>query len=195
MMPLQIFCPSRLPSAVFQPPPRPHSAAPRRMRSSALSASRRFTLQLGRRRIHGGAAVRIERILNLSDISVFGKKYPSFSRRRLPQIPYPAFRYLTLNPRGLAWPATRNIGLGRARVKLFDGDLIECTVKAAFAILPTDIEHRRGCFVGGGRPSGFNVFGFLLREAQPADREPARGGRACNPLAGGNASKPAGQMR
>src|SRR5277367_2002624 len=58
----------------------PHSAAPRRMRSSAFSASRRFTLQLGGRRIHGRAAVRIERILHLSDISVFGKRYPSFSR-------------------------------------------------------------------------------------------------------------------
>jgi hypothetical protein len=48
--------------------------------------------------------------------------------RRLPQIPYPAFRYLTLNPRGLGWPATRKIGLGRARVKIIDGDSIECTV-------------------------------------------------------------------
>src|ERR1700761_4686495 len=79
MMPLQIFCGSRLPSAVFQPPPRPHSAQ-RRTHLSAFSASRRFTLQLGRRRIHGGAAVRIERILNLSGISVFGKRYRHFSR-------------------------------------------------------------------------------------------------------------------
>src|ERR1700677_1895420 len=77
MMSLQTFCGSGLPSAVFQPSPRPHSAAPC---SSTFSASRRFTLQLGGRRIHGGAAVPIERILNLSDISVFGKRYSSFSR-------------------------------------------------------------------------------------------------------------------
>ena len=48
---------------------------------------------------------------------------------RLPQIPYPAFRYLTLNPRGLAWPATRKIGHGC--VKIIDGDSIECTVTAS----------------------------------------------------------------
>jgi hypothetical protein len=64
---------SRIPAAAT-----PHSAVPRRMRSSTFSASRRFSLQLGERRIHGGAAVRIERILNLADFSVFGKRNPSF---------------------------------------------------------------------------------------------------------------------
>src|SRR5271156_993106 len=35
-----------------------------------------FTMQLSRRRFHRGAATHIERILNLTDNPVFGKKYP-----------------------------------------------------------------------------------------------------------------------
>jgi hypothetical protein len=127
MTSLQIFCGSGLPSAVFQPPPRPHSAAPRHLGPSAFGASRRFTWQLGGRRLYGGV-VPIERILNLSVISVLEGEIRPSPVRRLPQIPYPAFRYLTLNPRGLAWPATQKISLGRARVKIIDGDPIECTV-------------------------------------------------------------------
>jgi hypothetical protein len=35
-----------------------------------------FTIQFSRRRFHRGAATQIERILNLTDNPVFGKKYP-----------------------------------------------------------------------------------------------------------------------
>jgi hypothetical protein len=35
-----------------------------------------FTMQFSRRRFHRGAATQIERILNLTDNPVFGKKYP-----------------------------------------------------------------------------------------------------------------------
>jgi hypothetical protein len=65
---------SRIPAAALRISP----FRPRRMRSSALGASCSATLQLGRRRIDGGAAVRIERILNLADIPIFRKTYPSF---------------------------------------------------------------------------------------------------------------------
>jgi hypothetical protein len=49
------------------------------MRSNTFGASLRFTSRLGRRRIHGGAAIRVERIFNVADIQVSGNKYPSFS--------------------------------------------------------------------------------------------------------------------
>src|SRR5271168_1902134 len=39
-----------------------------------------FTMQFSRRRFHRGAATQIERILNLTDNPVFGKKYPQFSQ-------------------------------------------------------------------------------------------------------------------
>jgi hypothetical protein len=35
-----------------------------------------FTMQFSRQRFHRGAATQIERILNLTDNPVFGKKYP-----------------------------------------------------------------------------------------------------------------------
>ena len=38
-----------------------------------------FTMQLSRRRFHRGAAMQIERILNLTDNPILGKKYPSNS--------------------------------------------------------------------------------------------------------------------
>ena len=45
-----------------------------------VQRSRYFMVRIGCQRVHGGAAIRIERILNLTDIPVSGKKYPSFSR-------------------------------------------------------------------------------------------------------------------
>jgi hypothetical protein len=33
-------------------------------------------MQFGRRRVHRGAAIQIERIFNLTDNSISGKKYP-----------------------------------------------------------------------------------------------------------------------
>jgi hypothetical protein len=35
-----------------------------------------FTTHFGRRRVHRGAAIQIERIFNLTDNSISGKKYP-----------------------------------------------------------------------------------------------------------------------
>jgi hypothetical protein len=48
----------------------PHSGTRAHLGPSGFSGSRRFTLQLGRGHIHGGGAIRIERILNLADIPV-----------------------------------------------------------------------------------------------------------------------------
>jgi hypothetical protein len=56
---------------------RPHSAPSRRMASSASGGWPYFTIQFGRRRVHRGAAIQIERILTLADIPVFGKLSPS----------------------------------------------------------------------------------------------------------------------
>jgi hypothetical protein len=65
----------RIPDAVERHSPIPHHTAP-----SALNGLRGFTIQLGRGRVHGGAAVRIERTLNPADIPVFGKRFPSSFR-------------------------------------------------------------------------------------------------------------------
>jgi hypothetical protein len=76
----QIFCRrrrlfGRIPDAV-----EPHSTIWRHTGPSALNGSRGFTVQLGGGCVHSGAAIRIERILNLANIPVFGKKFPSSFR-------------------------------------------------------------------------------------------------------------------
>jgi hypothetical protein len=58
----------------------PHSAASRRLAWSASGGPPDFTMQFGRRRIHRGAPIQIERIFNLTDNPISGKKYPQFSR-------------------------------------------------------------------------------------------------------------------
>jgi hypothetical protein len=138
---------SRLPSAVFQPPSR---RIPPRPAPHAFERAQRFAqvyLAARGRRIHGGAAVRIVRILNLSDISVFGKRYPSFSREAAPPVSLSRLPLSDAEPARPRLAATRKIGLGRARVKIIDGDSIECTV----TIIPIECtvtvirnpEHRR----------------------------------------------------
>jgi hypothetical protein len=74
---LQIF--SALPPRFsrIQDAPAAHSAASGHTVSNAFSGLRDFTVQFGRGRVHGGAAIQTERILNLADIPIFGKKYPS----------------------------------------------------------------------------------------------------------------------
>src|SRR5271170_4849616 len=82
MMCLQIYLRLPPPFSRIADATTPHSAARAacvRMRSNTFGASLRFTSRLGRRRIHGGAAIRVERIFNVADIQVSGNKYPSFS--------------------------------------------------------------------------------------------------------------------
>jgi hypothetical protein len=69
----QIFCPSVAPL-------RPHfgrrRTAFRRVAWSASGGPPDFTMQFGRRCVHRGAAIQIERIFNLTDNPISGKKYP-----------------------------------------------------------------------------------------------------------------------
>src|ERR1700677_3483480 len=51
----------------------PHS---RRLAWSASGGPPDFTMQFGRRRVHRGAGIQIERIFNLTDNPISGKKYP-----------------------------------------------------------------------------------------------------------------------
>jgi hypothetical protein len=72
LMPSKFFSFSRPFSAAFWTPPD-------RIPPLAWSASGGppdFTMQFGRRRVHRGAAIQIERIFNLTDNSISGKKYP-----------------------------------------------------------------------------------------------------------------------
>jgi hypothetical protein len=54
-------------------------------------------MQFGRRRVHRGAAIQIERIFNLTDNPISGKKYPQFSRAGST----PALRPVPLDETGL----------------------------------------------------------------------------------------------
>src|SRR5271168_2519882 len=48
----------------------------RRIAWTASGGPPDFTMQFGRRRVHRGAAIQIERIFNLTDNPISGKKYP-----------------------------------------------------------------------------------------------------------------------
>ena len=67
------FSPSAAP---FRPHFKRRRTAFRRLAWSASGGPPDFTMQFGRRRVHRGAAIQIERILNLTDNSISGKKYP-----------------------------------------------------------------------------------------------------------------------
>src|SRR5271155_537416 len=69
----QIFPPSAAP---FRPHFGRRRTAFRRLAWSASGGPPDFTMQFGRRRVHRGAATQIERIFNLTDSSISGKKYP-----------------------------------------------------------------------------------------------------------------------
>jgi hypothetical protein len=61
----------------------PHFAVSHHMGPSAFNGWRGFTVQLGGACVHSGAVIRIERIFNLADIPIVGKRLPSFFRTRL----------------------------------------------------------------------------------------------------------------
>ena len=69
----QIFPPSAAP---FRPHFGRRRTAFRRLARSPSGGPPDFTMQFGRRRVHRGAAIQIERIFNLTDNSISGKKYP-----------------------------------------------------------------------------------------------------------------------
>ncbi len=75
MMSLQIFCRPPPLSGLFPAPARPHSAA-RDVWVKADGVSPGLTVKSGSGRVHGGAAIRIERILNLELILFYGKRNP-----------------------------------------------------------------------------------------------------------------------
>jgi hypothetical protein len=72
LMVSKFFSFSRPFSAAFWTPP--DRIPPPRLGASGGPPD--FTMQFGRRRVHRGATIQIERIFNLTDDSISGKKYP-----------------------------------------------------------------------------------------------------------------------